>query len=313
MKLNCEALRPLLFGAAELREERGGLRGYKCTEPVRKAWHALADWLETYASHSTGIRVDLETDASRAAFSVCGGKFEIKIDGLTRVFAKTEDTPTVLETDLPAGAHRITLVFPSHGNGIVFGAELTEASFVRPHAYREKIHFMGDSITQGWDAEWDSLSYAWQVSEFFDADMLIHGVGGSYFHPSVFEKAPFEPDRVVVALGTNDFSWGIPLEQLRKNTAAYLDRVKEAYGSARVTCILPIWRGEESKKEELRPFFDQVVAMIRAEEEKRGFRTVDGLTLVPHSPEFFTKDLLHPNALGFSVYARSLIRILSEQ
>lgn len=310
MKLSGEQLRSLMFGAAEIREEQGGLRGYKCTGAVRKAWGGLAPWLETYASHSTGVRLDFHTDSEDLSFLLSGGRFEVKIDGLLTRIETVGDGPSECSVSLPAGEHRVTLIFPSHGNGILYGARVCDGASLRPHQYAQSIHFLGDSITQGSYAEIDSLSYAWQVSEFFDAESIIHGVGGGYFHPSVFEPAPFDPDRVIVALGTNDFSWGFSPEVLRCNTAAYLDRVKEAYGTDRVTCILPIWRGDKSKPEELRPLFDETVSMIREEETARGFRVIDGLELVPHRPEFFTEDELHPNGLGFGIYAKNLIRRL---
>ena len=50
--------------------------------------------------------------------------------------------------------------------------------------------------------------------------------------------------------------------------------------------------------------------MIREEEEKRGFTVVDGLTLVPHHPDYFAADCLHPNDRGFGAYACGLLPYL---
>ena len=48
-----------------------------------------------------------------------------------------------------------------------------------------------------------------------------------------------------------------------------------------------------------------VFSMIREEEEKAGFSVLDGMTLVPHLPEFFSDKFLHPNDLGFGIYAEN--------
>ena len=48
---------------------------------------------------------------------------------------------------------------------------------------------------------------------------------------------------------------------------------------------------------------------IAAEAEKYGFISVDGALLVPPVAELYT-DGLHPNDIGFSIYAENLIRIM---
>lgn len=311
MKLSAEQILPFLFGAAEISVEGDCISAYKCTAKTREAWGNLAPFLKTYASHTTGIRLDFHTDAEEALFTLSGGRFEIKVDGVFLRTEQTESEPQKIRVSLPEGCHRVTLIYPSMGDGRLYGLELPGATAVNPHVYDKKILFLGDSITQGSFAHLDSLSYAWRVSEALNADCIIHGVGGGYFHPDIFEApADFDPHWVVVALGTNDYSWGYSLEELRSNTAAYLAKVKKVYGTEKVRCLLPIWRGEVSIPEPLKEMFVQTVALVREEEEKAGFSVIDGLELVPPSPEFFTEDLLHPNSAGFEVYAKNLLRFL---
>ena len=40
-------------------------------------------------------------------------------------------------------------------------------------------HFYGDSITQDWDAEQGSQSFAWLLTRYFDADSRNYSVGGT--------------------------------------------------------------------------------------------------------------------------------------
>ena len=43
-----------------------------------------------------------------------------------------------------------------------------------------------------------------------------------------------------------------------------------------------------------------------------GAKVIDGMTLMPHLPCMMA-DVLHPNALGFSLYAKALVQALCDQ
>ena len=45
---------------------------------------------------------------------------------------------------------------------------------------------------------------------------------------------------------------------------------------------------------------------------KHGVTVIDGRTLTPHLPEFYSDKVLHPNALGFGVYAENLIKAIKD-
>ena len=45
--------------------------------------------------------------------------------------------------------------------------------------------------------------------------------------------------------------------------------------------------------------------------EKHGFVTVDGAQLILHDPAFYQDaEILHPNDLGFDLYAQNLLRMI---
>ncbi len=308
MKLTKEQIRSILFGAVEIAEEQGGAVGYKCSAPIREGWYTLSPTLGTRSEAPTGIRLDFETDATQILFSV-KGTFECLVDGLLTAVSDPEKDPSEISlTYGEAKSRRITLIFPSHAQGILCGVELNDEATVRPHQYDEKFLFLGDSITQGWNSGIDSMSYAWRTSLFFNADFIIHGVGGACFYPSVFETpANFDPDRIFVAFGTNDFVRFNTLEELQANASAYLDKVTKAYADKKIYGITPIWRYDTW--ETPMGTFDECIAVIRKEYETRGIPVIDGMTLVPHDKTFFA-DNVHPNALGFSCYSLNLIKEL---
>lgn len=312
MKLTTKQIKTLLFGAVEVTEEEGVISPYKCTAPIRKAWYALRHELGIRSEASTGIRLDFETDGEEITFTLAGKTFDLLIDGLLSDRFSGDDSPQDFSVTLDGQSHRITLIFPSHDGclGRLFGVEIPDGATVSPHEFDKKFLFLGDSITQGWNSGIDSLSFAWRVALHFNAESIIHGVGGGIFDPTIFEAPTgFVPDKVFIAFGANDFRYCPTLEVLRNNTAAYLDRAVAAYGADKICGITPIWRYDNW----VQPMgtFDECIEVIREEYEKRGIFTVDGLSLIPHHKDFFA-DGVHPNGLGFSMYAENLIKALEE-
>jgi len=202
---------------------------------------------------------------------------------------------------------RVTLIFPSHFIGGAFRSlTLDDGASFEPHRFDRKILFIGDSITQGWDSGWDSLSYAWRVMRFFNADAVVHGVGGGYFHASTFDFIDFDPDIVILALGTNDFSKYQTLDELRMRAAEFMDLLAGEYKGKKIFCISPTWRAAQEKP---MGHFRECRRVVIEEALKHGFIHINGLDMVPPDPAFFADDTpLHPNALGFGIYAENLIR-----
>ena len=56
--------------------------------------------------------------------------------------------------------------------------------------------------------------------------------------------------------------------------------------------------------------FERKRDMVEAEAEARGFYVINGLKLVPPLDDFYADRYLHPNDLGFGLYAENLIKEL---
>ena len=324
MRLSNALLREITVGAVEIKEDSDGrLRFCKYTESQMSGFGPWNEKSPVFCT--TGIRLDFHTNSKKFVFvASLPGKYELYIDGLLRrqfKIAPAEkggefDVLERIETDLCdvlGGAIdecRVTLYLPSHAIGQLDFVELDDGAFVKKHSFSRKFLMIGDSLTQGWDSVFDSLSYASRVSRFFDAESIIQGRGGSCYKVETLEKLPgFDPDVVTVAYGTNDFSRCHTLEEMKENVSAYLDKLCEIYGDKKVFIISPIWR--ESQERPMGSFRD-CCALVGDEAKKRGFIHVDGLSLVPPMCKELYTDGLHLNDLGFSFYSENLIRVINE-
>ena len=190
MRLTFEQIKAIAFGAVSVRVTDRGIEFDRCTEKQIKAWYAESDTLGERALATTGIKLDFTTDSSFFEFSAPrGGKFEIHVDGLFRkqflmneYRERSEDVRFEILDPLgesyPCGKHhRVTLVFPCHDRGILGHVSVEDGASVQPYNYDTKILFIGDSITQGWDSGYDSLSFAPRVADHFSAKMMNQGIG----------------------------------------------------------------------------------------------------------------------------------------
>ena len=314
MRLTTEQIKSVTFGALSVEEQADGLHFHKCTQKQETAFAAFNSGFFERAKTTTGVRLDFHTTSKHLAFSATSGrKFEVYLNNLLRRqfdFDVLRAEGRCAELDLTdvlgdkVDDIRVTLVFPSHSIGVLEFVELDDGATLVPHTFDRKILFLGDSITQGWNSDYDGFSYAWRVSRFFNAESVVQGIGGAFFHETVFDTVDFDPDTVIVALGTNDFSKFKTTDEMRAHVSAYLSLVASEYADKKLFVISPIWRADQEKT--MGSFLDAREVVIR-ETEKLGLRHIDGLSLVPPMEEFMKDGYLHPNDLGFSLYAENLI------
>ena len=315
MRLTFEQIKNITVGSVDTEERDGGIFFAKCTKKQLAAWAGKNATLAKNAAATTGVRLDLHTDSQNISFKVLSGKkYEILVDGLMfRQYLSAKGDVISLELSDPLGnkkdEYRVTVVFPSHDEpaGIEY-VELDDGAFVKPHSFDRKILFIGDSITQGWASSHDSYSYAYRLSSFFNAESVIQGTGGAYFHEDCFDRIDFDPDVVFMAYGTNDFGHFKTYDELRAHADAHMALVAEEYKGKKLFYISPIWRNKRDGK--AMGSFEGCRNTLIECAEKNGFEHIDGLTLVPPRPELFQDEYLHPNDNGFSLYAENLIRHL---
>lgn len=311
MVLTFDQIKAITVGAVDIRSEENGIRFFKCTDKQNSAWDKLSETLGMRARTTTGVRLDFVTDSKKMTMTATGGKFEIYVDELLRVqHVLNGFTEITEEFSAPLGdqkeTYRVTVCFPSHGTGVLKSIELDDGATVTAAEHDTKMLFIGDSITQGWNSKYDTHSYAYRVSRFFNANSVIQGIGGAFYHESTFDTIDFDPDTVIVAYGTNDFNRYKTYDEFRGHVKAHLDLIANEYADKKIFVLSPIWRKDLQE----RPMgsFEGARQIVIDEANALGLIHIDGLKLVPPMAEFFADAHLHPDDQGFALYAENLIK-----
>ncbi len=303
MLLTQEQIKTIATGYVETEAHDGLIYFAKCTKKQRDFWYAQSESLGLRAETTTGILLDFTTNSKSISAEVSEKmKFELRVNGV--IIQQTEGGK--LSAAL-SGNDRVSIVFPRHEKGYIKTLQLDDGAYFKPIDYKRNILFIGDSITQGWHSEYDSLCYAQRVVDFFDAKAVCNGIGGAYFANGSFDEIDFDPDTVIVAYGCNDLGHYKTMDERVKNADEHLKTIAHAYADKHLVYVVPIPRLDvEGEKKET---FEVMREKFRDIAKGYGFKTVDGYNIIPASYDFFA-DTLHPNDLGFSTYAENIIKEL---
>ena len=302
MKLTFEQIVSVATGFDSYEIKDNKLYFNKCTQKQTDFWHSEKQALGERAKTTTGVRLDFTTDSTHFTAAVSANRFEIKVNGVT-VFKKEDGG--VLDITLSGENNRVTLIFPNHHIGYIESIELSDGAAFTPREYNRRFLFIGDSITQGYNSQYDSLCYAHRVTDFFDAKSLINGIGGTYFAKDSFDMPAFDPDTVIVAYGCNDFSHYKTQAERLESAKDFLSLVSENYADKKLVYIAPIHRRDLEGDglldfKALREKYKEIANSL-------GFTVIDGFLAIADMDDFYA-DALHPNDLGFSSYADYVIK-----
>lgn len=314
MKLTFEQIKSVTVGAAQIFEEGGAVYFHKFTaQQLRVIENTKRNNLISASVTTTGIRLDFHSNTAKFAFKsrVENAKFEVLVNEQPIYLDRHTPQNNTAEFDFNLIKYlcdcekRITLILPSHSVGVLEWVEIDDGATFTPHQYDYKFLFFGDSLTQGYNSANDSLSYAYRVSRYFNAESCILGVGGSYYIPELVDgNHPFKPDVIFVAYGTNDrdiFS----NQETKINCKAFMDNVNAVYPNVPVIGISIPW-GTNSEEIMAGGKATDIREVLLENFRSHGATAVDGLTLIPHDARYF-HDTVHPTNEGFMHYALNLI------
>ncbi len=303
-----EELKAYYFGAYSFEEtEDGYLQAYQYTKEQMDYFHAASDFWYDRCMASTAKTIELITGATKISLDYriiwegSQDSFELMVDGLITdiTYVKDMDKEGTLSWTLPEGEKSIVIYLPADATVLVRNFTLNGAA-KRPEK-AEKVLWLGDSITQGFGPLRSAQTYVSVANRLLNYDIVNQGIGGYvYDKNSLMPMEGYKPDKIIVALGTNQY--GSPTMEAVEE---YYVRLIEIYGKEiPVLCISPLWRGDNPEGIPTLIRFCENIQKIAG--SYANVTVIDGFRLVPHLSEYFL-DNLHPNCLGAEIYGRNLV------
>ena len=309
MKLTNEELKKIYCGALYFEEtEDGYLKANQYTKPQMDYFEkAFLMWFER-CDASSAKTIEFKTAARKVSFDYkiiwkCSeDSIELAIDGLATEIAylKDIDMEGSISWDMPEGEKNVTIYLPSDATILIRNFEID--STYESIQKNEKVLWLGDSITQGYGPLRSYQTYVSVANRVLNYDILNQGIGGYvYDKNSLMKMEGYNPDKIIVALGTNQYGDENGPQVVRE----YYETLIGIYGEdIPILVITPLWRGDNLEGV---PTLEKFCATIREIVGKyKNIKVVDGFKMVPHLEEYYL-DNLHPNGLGTEVYGRNLV------
>ena len=297
----------IYFGAYSFREtEDGWLQAFQYSEAQMAYFRTGFDFWYDRCMASTAKTLEMTTTARTVSFEYrfiwegSQDSFELAVNGLITEIRYVRDLPKEgkLTWKLPDGKKGIVIYLPADATVLIRNVEIDGP--YTPAKKNEKVLWLGDSITQGFGPLRSGQTYVSVANRLLNYDVINQGIGGYvYDKGSLMKMDGYKPDKIIVALGTNQFGC-----ETMKDVEEYYETLTGIYGETPILCISPLWRGDLPEQMPILIRFCENVKEIAG--RYPSVTVVDGFTLVPHLPEYFL-DNLHPNCLGTEEYGRNLV------
>lgn len=308
MVLTNEELKAIYFGAYEFEEtDDGYLQAFQYSKKQIEYFKgALEMWYERCTA-STAKTLEFRTSANKLSFDYkiiwkgSPDSFEITVDGLVSGIKYVKDIMDVgtIEWELPEGEKNVVIYLPADATVLIKNFAI-DAKIV-PAVKGEKVLWLGDSITQGYGPLRSSNTYVSVANRILNYDIINQGIGGYvYDKNSLMKMEGYNPDKIIVALGTNQYG-----DDDMSVVEEYYETLIGIYGKEiPILCITPLWRGDSVDGLPVLMDFCEKVRNIAG--QHKNVKIVEGMKMIPHFSEYFL-DNLHPNCLGCEIYGRNLV------
>jgi len=306
-------LKNIYFGAYSFEETADGwLQAFQYTKEQMEYFKGAFDFWYDRCMATTAKTLEFVTEATKFSFDYkfiwtgSEDSFELMIDGLINniIYVKDIEKEGSIEWELPEGKKNVVVYLPSDATVLIRNFEIN-ADVQRP-SKNERVLWLGDSITQGFGPLRSGQTYVSVANRILNYDIINQGIGGYiYDKKSLMKMEGYTPDKIIVALGTNQFG-----AETMRDVEEYYEVLTGIYGTKiPILCISPLWRGDIPEGIPTLIKFCENVKKIAG--SYPNVKVIDGFTLVPHLPEYFL-DNLHPNGLGTEVYGRNLVEAIKK-
>jgi len=306
--MTSEELKTIYFGAYTFEEAEGDwLKANQYSRAQMDYFKSSFEMWYERCDASSAKTIEMKTDSRKISFEYkfiwhCSqDSFELAVDGLVSDIRYVKDLPEEgsLTFDLPEGVKDVIIYLPADATVLIRNFEI-DGTFT-PAKKNEKVLWLGDSITQGYGPLRSGQTYVSVANRILNYDIINQGIGGYiYDKKSLMKMDGYTPDKIIVALGTNQYG----TETMTEIEEYYETLIGIYGGKIPVLCITPLWRGDnEDGIATLIRFCNNIKEIVS---RYPNIKVVDGFKMVPHLPEYFL-DNLHPNALGAECYGRNLV------
>lgn len=308
MILTNDELKQIYFGAYEFEEREGGyLQAFQYSKKQIEYFKKVSDFWYERSIASTTKTLEFTTQARKISFEYkiiwkgSPDSFELAVDGLVTGIKYVKDLMDngKIEWKLPEDQKNVVIYLPADATVLI--KNFTTDAKVTPAVKGQKVLWLGDSITQGYGPLRSSCTYVSVANRLLNYNIINQGIGGYiYDKNSLMKMEGYTPDKIIVALGTNQYG-----DKDMTKIEEYYKTLIDIYGKEiPILCISPLWRGDSVDGLPTLMTFCEKVKKIAA--KYKNVRIIDGMKLVPHLPEYFI-DNLHPNCFGCEVYGRNLV------
>jgi len=216
-------------------------------------------------------------------------------------------------------AWALAIGFVSVGRAAPAGPATTSAP-----ALPKRVACIGDSITYGAGIRDRKMTYPAQLDRMMGPACTVKNFGVSartllkkgdhpYWKEKAFARAlAFEPDAVVIKLGTNDTkpkNWKHKKE-VAGDLAEMIDRFAKLPGKPRVFICLPVPAFPERWGIRDSIIREELIPILRTVAKAKKVATIDLYTPFRGKKQFFP-DRIHPNAKGAGLMAKEIYRALT--
>ena len=319
-KLSNQTIKKLFCGAIYFEEKDGYLTPYRYSkEQLDYMAKESYDWgWRMRAKFSGGIRMEFKTDSEYISFSYKASDsherantIDLYVNGtLTSVYHIGQSLKGKVEFILPSGEKTVAIYMPGECKLDIKGFTI-DGKYKAVKNKAQKILVIGDSITQGAGPEIASASYLHSLQRKTGYNILGQGVGGYRYEPCDLMRVDgFEPDKIIVFLGTNYyelacFARGYDYE---KAVFDFYKRLNELYPETPILSVTPLFRTRDMDKERFMWCIDTIKNACAL---YKNVRVADGFAMMP-CVEACLSDGVHPNAFGSELLAANLAKYMKE-
>lgn len=309
IRLNNEQLKSIYHGVLWYQEtEDGYLQAFQYTKEQNEYFEKVSEFWFERCTASTAKTLEFVTTATSCSFEYkflwVGSEDSVELwienQAVDIRYVKDMEKEGTLTFELPEGPEekQVTIYLPADATLAIRNFEINDT--YKTVTKKEKVLWMGDSITQGYGPLRSAHTYVSVANRLLNYEVLNQGIGGYVYDKNVLMPMyDYKPDKIIISMGTNQFG-----TESMEGIEEYYKLLKEVYGDTPVLCILPLWRDDVPNG--LPTLIKFCSNLKKIAEQYENVTVIDGFKLVPHLPEYFI-DRLHPNCLGSEVYGRNLV------